>query len=175
MKSLRHAILPILAAVLACTVGCAAFRREGRTQADTLLVTGNYLDCRLLCELAQYRTKQPVILFSSDLDGSQQMFFLPTPQKPDITPADKFGELITFVNPKRVVVVGGSAVVPEKYIEEAKALCTVLIIDGSDPSKCAKELGHLLNQNRLQRDFDDFKARLNDRELHQRSMSNRRD
>ncbi|MBP1582429.1 MAG: hypothetical protein J6866_00605 [Victivallales bacterium] len=160
MKSLRLALLPLLAVILA---SCSAFRREGRTQAETLLVTGNYLDCRLLCELAQYRIKQPVILFSTDLDGSTQMFFLPTPQKPDINPADKFGDLITFVNPKRVVIVGGAAAVPEKYIEVAKSLSTVHIIDGHDPSKCAKELGFLLNQKRLHRDFDDFKARMNDR------------
>jgi len=166
MKKFSFLFALVLCAIVFLTSGCSMFRKTGRTRANTLLVAGNYLDSRLLAELAQYRTKQPIVLFSVDLDGSYQMFFIPDAKKDvEPSPVEKFSEIITYVNPKRVVFLGGNDVIPSQYVQEAKKVASTLVLDGDNWSMNAKELGHLMNQGRLQREFDDFKARLDNSEL----------
>ncbi len=166
MKFFRPATLAVLCAVIAFSTSCTLFRRTGRTKADTLLVTGNYLDARLLAELAQYHTKQPVIIFSTDIDETLQMYYIPTSQKEvEPAPTEQFSELITFLNPKRIVFIGGSLIVPQNFVDEARKLAPTLVLDSEDWSNNAKELGHLLRQGRLQREFDDYRKRLHERGL----------
>ena len=111
MKLFRPATLAALCAAIALLSSCALFRQEGRTKVDTLLVTGNYLDARLITELAQYHTKQPVVIFSTDIDETLQMYFIPTSQKEaEPAPTEQFSELITHLNPKRVVFVALPAI-----------------------------------------------------------------
>ena len=166
MKLFRPATLAALCAAIALLSSCALFRQEGRTKVDTLLVTGNYLDARLITELAQYHTKQPVVIFSTDIDETLQMYFIPTSQKEaEPAPTEQFSELITHLNPKRVVFVGGSLIVPQNFVDEAKKISTTLVLDSDNWSENAKELGHLLRQRRLQREYDDYRKRLNERGL----------
>ena len=63
---LLTAIFCLLMSKPADALSMNPFKREGRTRAHTLMITGNYLDSRLLVELAQHRTKQPILLLSPD-------------------------------------------------------------------------------------------------------------
>ena len=77
------------------------FKRSGRVKASSLIVVGNYMEPRLLAEIAQYYSKQPVLVISPDIDGrSHQLFFMPTPAKATTDNADQFIEIVKHVNPK---------------------------------------------------------------------------
>lgn len=166
MKNFRSLALVATCAILAFACGCSLFRGSGRTKADTLLVTGNYRDSRLLCRFAQYYTKQPIILFSSDIDGSLQMFFIPTYQKAaEASPSESFTDLISLVNPKRVIFIGGDEYVPSKYVDEARKVAPTLVLDSTDWSANARELGRILKRGRLQRIYDDYRNRMDERGL----------
>ena len=80
------------------------FKRSGRVRASSLIVVGNYMEPRLLAEIAQYYSKQPVLVISPDLDGGHQLFFMPTPAKATTDSADQFIEIVKHVNPKRIIV-----------------------------------------------------------------------
>ncbi|NMA42657.1 MAG: hypothetical protein GX946_04670 [Oligosphaeraceae bacterium] len=158
MKKLT--MLLCLALTLSTFTACSAFRREGRTRAHTLMITGNYMNSRLLCDLAQYRTKQPILLFSMDAARNQQIFYLPTPPKVEPIRNEEFVDMVSFINPKRIVVVGGSDYVPQEYIDRISAKFPVMIYNSEDWEHNARMLGDLLNQRSLRKEFVDSKARL---------------
>ncbi|NLF94771.1 MAG: hypothetical protein GX564_12870 [Oligosphaeraceae bacterium] len=141
--------------------GCAAFRGEGRLRANNLLITGNYFNSRLLCELAQYKSKQPILLFSLDADGVQQLFYLPASGKVTEVAIEDYQDMITFINPRRILVVGDTDYVPQKYVEVArKCNYPMQEVTSSSWDNNAKALGELLNQGRLLRDFQETKQKL---------------
>ena len=142
------------------SAGCSAFRREGRTRAHTLMLTGNYMNSRLLCDLAQYKTKQPILLFSMDADQSQQIFFMPASNKVQQINVDEFLDIVSFINPKRIVVVGGNDYVPQSFIDQVRSKFPVMIFNSEEWSQNARMLGELLNQQSLLKEFDDSKERL---------------
>jgi len=141
--------------------GCAAFRGEGRIRASNLLITGNYFNSRLLCELAQYKTKQPILLFSLDADGVYQLFYLPASGKVTEVALEDYTDMVSFINPKRIIVVGDNTYAPQKYVDIARN-CNYPIQEVTSNSweNNAKAMGELLNQRGLLRDFLDTKAKL---------------
>lgn len=160
MKKFYYLFPIALALMIFSSTGCSAFRREGRTRAHTLMITGNYMNSRLLCDLAQYKTKQPILLFSLDADQSQQIFFMPASSKVQQINADEFVDIVSFINPKRIVVVGGNDYVPQSFIDQVRSKFPVMIFNSEDWSQNARMLGELLNQRGLLKEFDDSKERL---------------
>ncbi len=160
MKKSFTFVASILALVLFCTTSCSAFRREGRTRAHTLMVTGNYMNARLLCDLAQYKSKQPILLFSSDDTGNQQIFFLPASSKVQQIDENDFLDIISFVNPRRIAIVGDERYVPKTYVDQIREKFPAMVFKSQDWEQNARMLGELLNQRTLQKDFVDSKTRL---------------
>jgi hypothetical protein len=136
------------------------FKRAGRSQAHTLMVTGNYLESRLLVELAQYRTKQPILLFSPDVDGSWQLFYLQAGGKATSMGSEKYLEFIEFINPKRIVFIGGEDFVPSAYVDMASSRYSVMILDSKDWLKNAAMLGDWLKHPQLVKQYEEYRGRL---------------
>jgi hypothetical protein len=160
MKKVLYLFPVALALLMFSSTGCSAFRREGRTRAHTLMITGNYMNSRLLCDLAQYKTKQPILLFSLDADQSQQIFFMPASSKVQQINADEFVDIVSFINPKRIVVVGGNEYVPQSFIDQIRGKFPVMTFNSEDWALNARMLGDLLNQRGLLKEFEDSKERL---------------
>ena len=160
MKKFFYLFPIALSLLIFSSTGCSAFRREGRTRAHTLMITGNYMNSRLLCDLAQYKTKQPILLFSLDADQSQQIFFMPASSKVQQIEEDEFIDIVSFINPKRIVIVGGNEYVPQKFIDQIRSKFPVMIYNSQDWSLNARMLGELLNQPGLLKEFNDSKERL---------------
>lgn len=150
-----------LSLVLFVFSGCSAFRGEGRIRASNLLITGNYFNSRLLCELAQYKSKQPILLFSLDSVGVYQLFYLPASGKVTEVAIEDYTDMISFINPKRIIVVGDSTYVPQKYVDIARN-CSYPMqeITSNSWENNAKVMGELLKQRGLVRDFLDAKGKL---------------
>ena len=132
------------------------FQHEGRVKAHTIILTGNYVKARILAELAQYYTKQPVLLIAQDSDSSYQVYYLPNTSEARNYKADEFMELVTFINPKRVILLGGSDFVPQSFTDQVKAKYSLISLDSSDWSKNAASLGEILEIKRLQSQFDEY-------------------
>lgn len=159
MKTLKITLSLMVLAVLVLGTSCTLFKRSGRARVHTLMFTGNYLDSRLLAELAQYKTKQPIIFVESDGAG-EQLFLLPTfgSQAEQISKSDLL-DVVAFLNPKRVAFLGDSSYVPAEYISMLQGKFEVITFASSDWSNNAQGLGALLNQSRLKYDFDTTKAK----------------
>lgn len=136
------------------------FKRAGRVRAESLIISGNFVYSRLLADLAQYHSKQPVLLISPDVDGSYQLFYLPSSTKASAVNPDEFMEILSYINPKRIIALGGEDFVPHKFIDMARSKYSVLIVDSDDWSRNAETLGGLLNSKKLPLQFNEYKANL---------------
>ena len=151
-------LLASLGSSLAFTLN--PFKGVGRARAETLMVTGNYVDSRLLVELAQWRTKQPILLFSPEQDGSSQLYFLTAGGKVTNMEIEKFQEILEFINPKRVIFLGGNDYVPANFVEMARAQYPVVIIDSADWQRNSFALGEWLKQDCLPKLFKEYSDKL---------------
>ena len=68
------------------------FRKSEAKRADTLIVTGNYVKSRILAELIQRETEQPVLLLPSGKEVITMFFLTPTEETLEI----KKGRLSSF-------------------------------------------------------------------------------
>lgn len=164
MKTFRLNVLACMLIAAFCAQTAFAlslnpFKREGRTRAQTLLVTGNFLEPRLLVELAQYRTKQPIILIAPDGYGHHRLFFMPSDTKPVDENEENFVELIDLINPQRVIFLGSSDFVPQRFIDAAQKKYPVLTLNNQNWEANANTLAELLNQPRLTNLFIEYRDR----------------
>ena len=133
------------------------FKRAGRVRANNLILTGNYLPSRLLADVAQYYSKQPILLISRDVDGASQLFYSPSTNN-NATPvsADDFMTIVEYVKPKRIVVLGGDDFVQKEFIDLARSKYSVLILDSDDWTRNAATLGDLLKADKLAITYKQF-------------------
>ena len=136
------------------------FKRNGRVKASSLIIAGNFLDSRLLAELSQHYSKQPILVVSPDVDGGYQLFFMPASNQAQPVSPDEFLDIIKYVNPKRIIVLGNDSYVPVKFVDQARAEYSIISLDSDNWSKNAASLGELLKIKKLQTLFDEYRARM---------------
>ncbi len=136
------------------------FKREGRTRANTLMISGNFLEPRLIVELAQHRTKQPIIVISPDASGNHTLFFMPAGTKPMTEPADKFAGILSLINPKRIIILGNSDYVPAQFVDIAQKKFPVIILNNADWNVNCQSLAELLEQPKLPSLYTEYLMRI---------------
>ncbi|MBO4344413.1 MAG: hypothetical protein J5833_01580 [Victivallales bacterium] len=165
MKKQFLSIFGIVAIVLGISLESRAltlnpFKRSGRVKASSLMITGNYVDSRLLAELAQHYSKQPLLVISPDVDGGYQLFFMPATKEAKAVSPDEFVDIIEFVGPKRIIILGNESFVPMKFVDQARANYSIISLDSDNWSKNAAALGDLLKIEKLQTLFDEYKKNI---------------
>ena len=164
MKKLSVALAVALCLTAFVATSCQKIRRSSssRARVNALLVTGNYLKPRLLCELAQYRSRQPIVLVQNDSDnpeGTPRLFYLPGSEKKqsqEIAISAFKDEWLPYMNPKVVIFVGNADEdFPADLVRQASENFRVLTISGNDWDNNAQLLGEVLRLRRLARDFRD--------------------
>jgi len=118
---------------------------------QTLVITGNYLKPRLLAELIQVESKQPVLLLPSQPGG--MIFFLPSNETAMEVDSANFAKFLKFANPKRIIVIGDERFVPESYTRQIDPNLTVWRVKNKDWKQVAEDAEDLLRLNNLARDF----------------------
>ena len=164
MKRLASVLFACVAVVLACETANALtfnpFKRAGRVQNKTLIIAANVVDVRLLADLAQYHSKQPILIVSPEADGSSGLYFAPADSKATRTEAGQFMEIVDFINPKRIIVLGGDDYVDRKFVDLARKKYPVLILDSDDWELNAKSLGELLQIPVLPKQYKEYRANI---------------
>lgn len=113
---------------------------------DTLLVTGNFAESRLLGEVAQLKTKQPLIIISPEADGNHIYYFPYKESKALELKQEEYLEFIeTMLRPKKIVFLGGDDIVAKDFSDAVKANYTALTLKGDDWTKNAKQLGKIMH------------------------------
>lgn len=128
---------------------------------DTLIVTGNFAEPRLLAEVAQYKTKQPLIVISPEGDGDH-IYYLPYKKNEAIElTREEYVEFIeTMLRPKRIVFLGGEEMIDPKYIEPVRKNYTSLVLKGDDWGRNAKQMGKIMRCWTLRRTYTKARAKV---------------
>ena len=134
---------------------------------DTLIVTGNYAEPRLLAEVAQFKTKQPLIIISPEADGDH-IYYMPYKQKEamELSQAEYTEFIETMLRPKRIVFLGGEEMIPGNYVETVKKNYTSLVLKGEDWERNAKQLGKVMHCWTLKHSFRKARRKVMEAKAH---------
>lgn len=116
-----------------------------KNRVDTLLVTGNYARSRLLAEVAQRQTRQPVLLVSPAAGGGTELYFLPAAPEAMILETSRYVEFIDFLQPRRLVFLGDAGHVPPEFVDMLRARYATIVLNSADWKRNASELADMLN------------------------------
>ena len=140
-------LLALLGACLGAEGGW--FNWVGKRRVEMLVVTGNFAKSRLLAELCQHKTKQPVLLISPEDVGRDELFFMPTAPDAMAFEASKYVEFVDFLNPIRIVFLGDTQYVPNSYIEQVRGRFPTVVLNSRDWLDNANALGALIKDKSL--------------------------
>ncbi len=126
-----------------------------------LIVTGNYVKPRILAELVQHQTKNPILLVSPGESGNN-LYFLP--YGPEAMPLDEEEcvEFIELVNPKQVLLLGDSRYVPDSISEKIQRQVSSVRVNSSNWAKNAKTLSDMFMYQNLRARFADMYDKVKD-------------
>ena len=151
--------------LLAVCVGCCGvygggwFVRGNKYNVETVIVTGNYKSPRLMADLIQAESRQPYIIVPA-ANSSDNLCYLAMPKSGLAVPEDRFGSIISYTRCRRVVILGDTNCVPEKYETMIDRNIPVVRITG-DWERVAEELTFLLNLSDLKRNYPHLRRQLN--------------
>jgi len=131
---------------------------------NTLIVTGNYRKPRLLAELIQVETKQPILLVPSSSDG--KIFFMPDKDQAMAVELEDLTDFIKYLKPGKIIVLGDKRFVPDKYLKAIDPAQTVISVSNKDWYKVSKTVTRILSLTYLDRDFRKLEAKIESGELY---------
>jgi len=155
--------LCILALSLAACLGADAAGLLGRipflrrfsseNRVDALLVVGNYLEPRLLAELVQSKTKQPLLIVSPEAVGTTKLFFMPWDPPAHELPASDYLGFVSLLNPKQVVFIGDDVYMPRPYVDQLRGRFPIVTVASGDWQKDAKALAEMFGCRNVPKAF----------------------
>ena len=128
------------------------FKAPGKN-IETLIITGNYRQPRIIAELIQNETHQPIIVLPTN--GNDKAYFL-TGDRSDTTMTIKkkdFSNFVKFSNPDKILVLGGNHYIPEDYLDLINPRQTVVRISNTYWLEVAKTIQNFFNLTYLVRDY----------------------
>ncbi len=145
-------------ATLACTAQAAWwnpvswFGKDRPKRVQTLVVTGNFIKSRILAELIQYETSQPILLLPSG-NESDTMFFLASNKETFPVKEKDFARFVKYLQPKRVLFLGNETYAPERFKEELRDKIPLWSVSNDDWSQIAASVGEVLKLRHLGFDY----------------------
>lgn len=135
---------------------------------STLVVIGNYAEPRILGELIQRETKQPILLLPAK--GKDGIFFMP-PQKRGAAmrvAVDELSNFVNFLGPKQIMVLGDSKYINKELVDRITPNRTVVVVNNQDWEAIAQSVGRLLHLTELAGDFKRLLAQFRDENQYRR-------
>ena len=137
-------------------------------QISTLVVIGNYAEPRILGELIQLETKQPILLLPAK--GKDGIFFVP-PQKRGTAmriAVDELPNFVNFLGPKQLMILGDARYVQKELTDRFTPNRTTVSINNQDWNQIAQSAGRALNLTNLAKDFKRLYDKFKDEEQYRR-------
>ena len=127
----------------------------------TLIVTGNFAKPRIIAELIQASTRQPILL--TPAHGQDGIYFLPPEKdggKAMKIPYNELTNFINFIGAKQIVVLGNSQYVSDKFFDKISDTQTVCRITSRNWQRTANTLASFLNIPNLSGDYKELAAKM---------------
>ena len=158
-NSLKTLLLIAVSVSCLCVSGASWFARGNKYNVETLVITGNYKSPRLMADLIQAESHQPYIIVPA-ANSKYNYWYAAMPKTDGFAMSeDKFGAWVKFCRARRVVILGDTNCVPEKYEAMIDKSIPVIRITG-DWERVAEELTFLLNLSNLKRNYPKLRRQL---------------
>ena len=158
-KIVKFALFAIVCVSCLSVSGASWFARGNKYNIETLVITANYKSPRLIAELIQAESRQPYIIIPS-ANAKSSNWYLALPKTDGfVMSEDKFGAWIKFSQCRRVIILGDTTYVPEKYESMIDKNIPVVRITG-DWQRVAEELTFMLNLSNLKRSYPKLRPQL---------------
>jgi hypothetical protein len=142
------------------------FKTPGRN-IETLVITGNYRQPRLIADLFQNETNQPIIVLPSD--GSDRAYFLSGNRSDKTLVIEKknFANFVKFCNPKLILIIGDKHYTPDGFIDLINARQTKVRINNKYWLDVVKTIHEFFGLTYIERDFKQQVELINSGKLYQ--------
>ena len=143
---------------------------------STLIVTGNYAKPRIIAELIQASTRQPILLLPAN--NQSGIYFMPPVKdggKAMKIPNKEMTNFVNFIGAKQILILGDTNYVPQKYLDKIADTQTVCIIKARNWQKVANAIGKFLNLPNLPGDYNNLAAKMTNEVNYQRSETTTND
>ncbi len=126
----------------------------------TVVVTSNYLESRLLAELIQNETSQPVILLPT---GAEQKIYLLGTRKNQnrVMSKEEFRKTVEILNPKTVLFLGSERYAAETYKEQIRPVYPVTVVEHDDFVRVADAVGTMMKEKGIPKHYRKMLAKIN--------------
>ena len=166
---LKVSILVVLVILSITTVNAGSWNwtrpyKMPEKNVNTLIVIGNYRIPRLLADLIQSETRQPILLIPVDSDG--KIFFMPAKDKTLSVEFDDLTDFIKYLKPEKILVLGDERYVPKKYTDAIDPSQTVISITNKSWTKVADTTSRMLGLTYLRRRFAKYNAKIKSGDLY---------
>lgn len=133
---------------------------------ENLIIIGNYRQPRLVADLIQNETKQPILVIPTSGEGD--IFFMPADRndKTLTIKVEDINDFVKFLQPEKILVLGNKKYVPEHYLEHIDSSQTIITVTNKNWASIAKAASRILDLKYLIRDFDAQQKRLNSGKLY---------
>ena len=175
MSVLKKLFAVMLFAAVCATCSAAPWTAFGpKRKPVTLLITANYVSPRALAELVQYESGQPFLLLPAANDTNQSIIFCPREKKDAYAiPEAHLNRFIKMLDVKRIIVLGNTTYVPQKYIDLLDHHTPIMRSEGKDWYRIAEELNFMLNLSNLDKNFRKIRSQLVTEDKLYRPLRNR--
>ena len=152
----------VLMFVLCGTAFAAPWSSLGpKRKPVTLVITANYVTPRLLAELILNESSQPYLLLPAADQENKKIFFCSRKNNNTMVIAEKhLNRFINFLGVKRIIVLGNTTYVPQRYIDMLDHNTPVMRIESNDWYRIAEELNYMLNLSNLDKNFKKLREAL---------------
>jgi hypothetical protein len=130
----------------------AFLAKKRQKRIKTLIVTGNYVKSRMLAELIQFRTKQPILLLPTGKEDTTMYFLGPELQALEVH-RDDYAKFIAFLQPKKVVFLGDKTYAAPEYIDKLKPVATTWAVNSENWEQIAFSVEEVLKIRKLTFDY----------------------
>lgn len=121
-------------------------------RVDKLVVTGNFVKSRLLAELIQRKTRQPLLLVSPTAAGAD-LYFLPYGQQAERLSMDELVEFVDLADPRQIVFLGGQNYIPSSVVERLQDRKPSVRVGSENWAQNAKTLSNMFEYRKLPEKF----------------------
>jgi hypothetical protein len=166
-------------AILGVMIGCVVYQGPQavagpfnfsffkKDHPESIIITGNFAKSRLLAELAQMKSKAPILLVSppAEKGGKDRLFFMSTYPKARQIPADRLLDFLAVVAPEKLIILGDENFVPVKYTKMVKDRYPTVNIAGNSWMQNAKALAEVIKARSLVKEYRKYLGQMLEREM----------
>ncbi len=124
-----------------------------KNRVESLIVTGNYANSRLLAEVLQQETKQPILLLSLSAQGNMEFYFMPSGTEAMALDPNKYVEFVDYLQPKQVVFLGDKQYTGESYVDMLRGRYPTVRVNSEDWQKNAEALALMFKRKKLPKKY----------------------